>query len=87
MNHSNFINIISSSYYSLILYFIQSSTYFNLKGSPFFKFLLTFFPKISFKYLGCIPKPGLIERTLFSIMTFPFFISSTTNNDLENSLL
>ena len=45
---------------------------------PFSKSRFTFLSKISFRYLGCNPKPGRTERTFRSVMTSPDFMSSDT---------
>lgn len=45
---------------------------------PFSKSRFTFLPKISFRYLGCNPKPGRTERTFCSVMTSPAFMSFDT---------
>ena len=49
-----------------------------LNLSPFDKSLITFFPKISDKYFGCKPKPGLTDFTFSSVTMSPVLISCAT---------
>jgi hypothetical protein len=46
----------------------------QLSGVPFLISCLAILPKVSFKYFGCKPKPGLMELIFSSVKTSPALI-------------